>query len=675
MSIQLAHLLENIPYQLWKQISTHQFKQIDNNSFSVYEPPSFFPLNTNDIAYTDGGLKTSKDIHFQYAHGIRYVLRIPSFHRISNDLENKLFELLPFFAHKAMEQTQKKLLQNLYDSINAITSITNLDELLSKIIDTTMKVIPEADVGVLWVYDEQDKCLKVRKTSSLVDDVTMKSMKMKSGEGMIGTVFQQGEAKIYRTSSEIFQASANMSADNLSYLEKAYSFTNVKSVLCAPVKVQQKTKCVLILYQFHRVTFDEPDLELLKTFANQVSIVLHNTNIFEAMQNQNQLLQKRAEIHERLVQLSLLNKGIDFIKQAFEEIIGFSCSLVDAFNYSIDQRESLYIVDRHLENLNKNETLNTPFFVHSPNNDVYQVYPIINLNTCLGYLIFDAKIELSATQRMVLEQGIPLLTLEFIHRKTETENQFKATEEAFQHLLLAETSAELRRAAKQLRLDDTKPVFSLIFEVSFDVNPSFTNLYMQRFINFIQHQLGNQLTILYTQDAFIVTLLHASSVKETETLVLKIFSDASSIKVRTGIGTKALRLGQIGKSYKEAYKALNQLQEKSIWQQSLNFKDIGINQLFLSQPEEEIRAFVNDFFDPLIMSNRTDTHLCETLQVYMQNNRSISQTAEALHIHVNTLYQRLHKIESCLQISLKNAEDALKAQLACYLKENWVTEI
>ncbi|WP_339183415.1 helix-turn-helix domain-containing protein [Oceanobacillus sp. FSL W7-1293] len=674
MSNNLTFMLD-VPYQLWQKNNSNRFKQIDNHELPIFEPPTHFPLLTNDIAYTDGGLKTSQDIHFQYAYDVRYVLRLPSSYKLSDGMEAQLSSELPFYAQRIMEQTQKRLLLKIYDCINAITALTNLDELLSKMIDTTMEVIPEADVGVLWVYDEEEKCLKVRKASSLVDNKTMKHMRMKPGEGMIGSVFQEGEAKIYQTSSEVFQASANMSNMNLRYLGRAYSFKDVKSVICAPVKVQQKTKCVLILYQFKQATFDKSELELLKNFADQISIALHNSNIFEAMQKQNHLLQKRTEIHERLVKLSLENKGIYHIKHALEKIIGFSFSLIDAFHFSIDEdeNEAFYLIDKHLEKWNDSKSLSTSFYVRSPKNYLHQVYPIVGSSTCLGYVVFEAKMTLSSTQRMVLEQGIPILALEFTHRQTETNNQFKVSEEAFQHLLLAKTNAELLEAAKKLKLEKTQPVFALIFEVALDMNPTFINLYMQRFLHFLKNQLEKHLHVLYTQDSSIITLLKASTAQEAEMLVSKVLSN-TSVRARAGIGGRAVQFGQISKSYKEAYKALNQLQEKKVWNKHLNFKDIGINQLFLSHSEDEIRSFVDDFFEPIMAPNGNDSHLVETLQIYMQHNQSMQETAKALHIHVNTLYQRIHKIESALQISLKDSEDVLNAQLACYLKEHWVID-
>lgn len=45
----------DVPYQLWQKNNSNRFKQIDNHELPIFEPPTHFPLLTNDIAYTDGG--------------------------------------------------------------------------------------------------------------------------------------------------------------------------------------------------------------------------------------------------------------------------------------------------------------------------------------------------------------------------------------------------------------------------------------------------------------------------------------------------------------------------------------------------------------------------------------------------------------------------------------------
>ncbi|MGG2072884.1 helix-turn-helix domain-containing protein [Lysinibacillus irui] len=93
-----------------------------------------------------------------------------------------------------------------------------------------------------------------------------------------------------------------------------------------------------------------------------------------------------------------------------------------------------------------------------------------------------------------------------------------------------------------------------------------------------------------------------------------------------------------------------------------------MNRLFIHQTQEELLGFVNEVFLPL-RNEKTKHHLLEeTLLMYIKQNGSVGETAKQLHIHVNTLYQRLRKIEEKLTISFQNADDVLRLQLACYLK-------
>ncbi|WP_198516172.1 PucR family transcriptional regulator, partial [Lysinibacillus xylanilyticus] len=64
-----------------------------------------------------------------------------------------------------------------------------------------------------------------------------------------------------------------------------------------------------------------------------------------------------------------------------------------------------------------------------------------------------------------------------------------------------------------------------------------------------------------------------------------------------------------------------------------------------------------------------DESLLETLRCYIHQNRSISKTASALHIHQNTLYHRLEKIEQLLNRNLHNPAHYLEVHLALHLSE------
>ncbi|QQK80329.1 helix-turn-helix domain-containing protein [Salicibibacter cibi] len=672
MSDILTDVLQAAPFQLWAYSEGGGLRMITKQALDMPEQPDIFPLNAGDVAYTDGGFRDYKEYHFQYSYGKRLILRIESVVSLSKYEEEQLAIELPLFVHHTTEAQQKRLLQKLNESIGAITALTDLDALLSKILDTTMEVISEADIGVLWMYDETEDCLKVQKTSAEVNTRTMKNMRMKPGEGMVGTVFEKEKAALYPTHRDVLFAASTMSYDNLSILERSYPFGEAASVLCVPVKIRQITRCVLILYQFRYASFTKHELNLLQNFADQVGIALQNAELFDQLQEQNHLLAKRNDIHERLVSLSIQGKGAPAIRETLEDVLGFPLMLLSLFDDPVDSNASTFAAYHQNVIFERKRSLSTPFIVEDFREEVHEVLPIVGVGICLGYIICRKREPLSSLQRMALELGIPILALEFIREKSVTDHSFKASEEAFQTLLMAETTKELKEASRLLKIEEHRPVMILKFELEFDMDPSFINLYIHRFITDIMNDFKEKLSVLYTKGTTVVTLLYASrlEIDDIDAFLSRFTQENTNMRMRAGLGSQANQLSLLPRSYKEAEKALSHLEVKGEWECVMSYTDIGINRLFIDQPQEDLHAFIQDFFAPLNAIEGKEERLSETLETFMNNNRSAGQTARELYIHVNTLYQRLKKIEEILQISFHNSHDVLQVQLACYLREN-----
>ena len=126
----------------------------------------------------------------------------------------------------------------------------------------------------------------------------------------------------------------------------------------------------------------------------------------------------------------------------------------------------------------------------------------------------------------------------------------------------------------------------------------------------------------------------------------------------------------INKAYREAESAL-MYQLSRHHRGLLKYCEMGVNQLFINLTSEEAGAFLSRVFTPLRENSKQSEYLEKTLIAYVEANGSMIQTAKKLYIHTNTLYQRLKKIEDCLQISFKNPDELLQIQLACYLRNNY----
>nr|WP_275580454.1 helix-turn-helix domain-containing protein [Metabacillus iocasae] len=71
-----------------------------------------------------------------------------------------------------------------------------------------------------------------------------------------------------------------------------------------------------------------------------------------------------------------------------------------------------------------------------------------------------------------------------------------------------------------------------------------------------------------------------------------------------------------------------------------------------------------DFIQRVLGSIIEDVELISTFQAYFDENMSLKATAEALHIHINTLHYRIKKLEQRTKLNLKSSSDVVSLYLA-----------
>jgi DNA-binding PucR family transcriptional regulator len=80
-------------------------------------------------------------------------------------------------------------------------------------------------------------------------------------------------------------------------------------------------------------------------------------------------------------------------------------------------------------------------------------------------------------------------------------------------------------------------------------------------------------------------------------------------------------------------------------------------------PDDELRAAITRLVE---YDAARQTQLLTTLELYLTNGRTSTTTSRALTIHVNTLRQRLERIEALTGLDLES-QDLLALQLAIKL--------
>ena len=96
------------------------------------------------------------------------------------------------------------------------------------------------------------------------------------------------------------------------------------------------------------------------------------------------------------------------------------------------------------------------------------------------------------------------------------------------------------------------------------------------------------------------------------------------------------------------------------------YEELGVLKLLSHIRTEELDDFVQETLGPLMeYDEENNTGYLDTLEAYFQENESLPQASERLFIHVNTLRNRLKKIQEILGVELGRASDRVRFYVAC----------
>ena len=171
-----------------------------------------------------------------------------------------------------------------------------------------------------------------------------------------------------------------------------------------------------------------------------------------------------------------------------------------------------------------------------------------------------------------------------------------------------------------------------------------------------------------------VALIHQmgedATAKDMEEVALRIEealrADGES-RVFVGIGTLALHLRDLAKSYKEAQIAIEVGKVFDTERYVINYENLGIGRLIYQLPTTLCEMFLNEVFkkNPI---ETLDEDTLETINKFFENNLNVSETSRKLFVHRNTLVYRLEKIKKITGLDLREFDHAIVFKVAMMVK-------
>ena len=337
-------------------------------------------------------------------------------------------------------------------------------------------------------------------------------------------------------------------------------------------------------------------------------------------------------------------------------------------NLPVDMQDRLRVSE--LENPVLMQSLPTPGLARL-------VAPIITKDIGRGYLsIIGRDSELDDIDLLVAEHGAAACALEMAKAKaiSDTEKRLRGT--FLDRLLIGDVSQqEAIRQGERFEHDMLQTHLAIVLAWQGDKTPSLRRL--ETIVNGVVSAQHASALVWQREREREVIVFHATDPKEPINTSLRLARAISaeiqrqypSARVAVGLGQPARDIAAWRSSYRDGVQAL-ELAMRLQTDTPLYIADLGVYQLILSLSDrDKLLAFCDRTLGPLLEYDmRQHADLIKTLEAFFACHGNLSQTAEMLIVHRNTLLYRMNRINEIAQIDLDRPEIRLALHLALTIR-------
>jgi len=183
-----------------------------------------------------------------------------------------------------------------------IVSDMDLDTLLKATLENLLGVFEAADAGALFLYRAGPDRL-VAECAPGYDTDAISRVSLKSGESIVGKVFQSGQAAHYATSEQAAEAMADATPENRALFRRLMrSSEHPSSVVCVPLVCGDGTLGAVILENWRKpVEFTESDLELVRTLVGLLALAVDRLRLAREVSHSRQVLEEASKLQQDIM--------------------------------------------------------------------------------------------------------------------------------------------------------------------------------------------------------------------------------------------------------------------------------------------------------------------------------------------------------------------------------------
>lgn len=158
-----------------------------------------------------------------------------------------------------------------------VSSSIAFEDVASKGLDAVIELLPQTEAAFLMTHDSRRGILQTSAVRGL-DQKLISKVVARPGHGMLGRVFQSGEAEAHLTPVEVANVAAGSGHQDTDSLEQVLKRSGLpQSLICVPLQAGNgPLGCLTVVTFAEGTSFQQSDVGFLQTVANQVAIFLEN---------------------------------------------------------------------------------------------------------------------------------------------------------------------------------------------------------------------------------------------------------------------------------------------------------------------------------------------------------------------------------------------------------------
>ncbi|MEU4699625.1 helix-turn-helix domain-containing protein [Nonomuraea dietziae] len=566
--------------------------------------------------------------------------------QVLEELEEAKLRALKVRALLRRRARREAELSALYDTAGDLAGLRDLDAVLEAIVHRARQLLG-TDTAYMTLHDPDRGDTYMRVTDGSIS-AAFRVLRLAMGAGLGGLVAQT--ATPYSTADYFADARFRHTAE----IDHAVKEEGLVAILGVPLRLGRRVIGVLMAANRSARPFAQEEVSLLASLAAHAAVAIDNARLLQETRNaldelshahrtareHSDAVERAALAHDRMTGLVLRGGGIEDVAAVVTEVLGGTLAVLDETGRPLVGEVEDGVLEQAV-----------------PGRTVRRGNLMISASAPLCTLVLRSD---DADER-ILERAALVCALLLLFRRSVAEAEGRVRGELLDDLIsrAADDPRGLTDRARRLGVDLSAPHVLVVARHEGQ---------RERAAFWASSHAAISRGLAAARGQEVVLLVPGSDPGAAAQRVASELSASLGSAATAGASGPITEPTHVPRAHREALRCAESLMALGRAGDGASAAELGFVGLLIGEGRD-VGAFVSAALGPVIdYDERRGTALLSTLAAYFAQGGSPSRTAEVMHIHVNTVTQRLDRVGRLLGDGWQEPERALEIQLALRLR-------